>query len=105
MTRYSQSISLHPESTGARVRLGPRHLSSGACAASDSGHKAWAEVLDCDAFQAFKETGNIFNQGVAERFRKFILTPGGIDKGTVMYQNFRGRQPKVDGLLENRGLK
>ena len=65
----------------------------------------WAEVLDCDAFQAFKETGDIFNQDVAQRFRKYVLTPGGIDKGGVMYQNFRGRQPKVDGLLENRGLK
>ena len=65
----------------------------------------WAEVLDCDAFQAFKETGDIFNQDVAERFRKYVLTPGGIDKGTVMYENFRGRQPQVDGLLENRGLK
>ena len=64
----------------------------------------WAEVLDCDAFQAYKETGDIFNPDVAERFRRFILTPGGIDKGSVMYQNFRGRQPRVDGLLENRGL-
>ena len=64
----------------------------------------WAEVLDCDAFQAFKETGDIFNQKVAKRFRKQILTPGGISKGSEMYQNFRGRQPKVDGLLENRGL-
>lgn len=65
----------------------------------------WAEVLDCDAFQAFKESGDIFNPEVAERFRKFILSPGGIDKGSVMYRNFRGRDPKVDGLLENRGLK
>ena len=65
----------------------------------------WAEVLDCDAFQAFKETGDIFNQDVAQRFCKFVLTPGGIDKGMVMYRNFRGRDPKVDGLLENRGLK
>ncbi len=64
----------------------------------------WAEVLDCDAFQAFKETGDIFNHDVAKRFRKYILTPGGISKGSEMYQNFRGRQPKVDGLLENRGL-
>ena len=64
----------------------------------------WSEVLDCDAFQAFKETGDIFNQEVAEKFRKYVLTPGGIDKGTDMYQNFRGRQPEVQGLLENRGL-
>ena len=65
----------------------------------------WAEVLDCDAFQAFKETGDIFNQEVAQRFRQYVLTPGGIDKGMVMYRNFRGRDPQVDGLLENRGLK
>ena len=65
----------------------------------------WAEVLDCDAFQAFKETGDIFNQEVAQRFRQYVLTPGGIDKGMVMYRNFRGRDPKVDALLENRGLK
>ena len=65
----------------------------------------WAEVLDCDAYAAFKETGDIFNQEVAERFCKYVLTPGGIDKGMDMYRNFRGREPKVDGLLENRGLK
>lgn len=65
----------------------------------------WAEVLDCDAFQAYKEAGDIFSPEVAAKFRKYILTPGGIDKGDVMYRNFRGRDPKVDGLLENRGLK
>ncbi|MCQ2140367.1 MAG: M3 family metallopeptidase [Bacteroidales bacterium] len=64
----------------------------------------WSEVLDCDAFQAFVETGDIFNQEVAERFRKYVLTPGGISKGTEMYQQFRGRQPEVEGLLKNRGL-
>lgn len=64
----------------------------------------WSEVLDCDAFQAFAETGDIFNQQVAEKFRKFVLTPGGIRPGKDMYQDFRGRQPSVDGLLENRGL-
>lgn len=64
----------------------------------------WSEVLDCDAFQAFKETGDIFNQEVAEKFRKYVLTPGGISTGAEMYQQFRGRQPKIDGLLENRGL-
>jgi len=65
----------------------------------------WAEVLDCDAWQAFVETGDIFNPEVAARFRKYILSQGGNDKGSVMYQNFRGRQPEVDGLLINRGLK
>lgn len=64
----------------------------------------WAEVLDADGFEAFKETGNIFNQDVAERFRKYILTPGGIDDGMTMYRNFRGSEPKIDALLRNRGL-
>ena len=65
----------------------------------------WAEVLDADAFEAFKETGDIFNQEVADKFRKHVLTPGGIDNGMVMYTNFRGREPQIDALLKNRGLK
>ncbi len=65
----------------------------------------WAEVLDADGFEAFAETGDIFNQEVAEKFRKYVLTPGGIDDGMVMYTNFRGREPKIDALLRNRGMK
>ncbi|MDO4758637.1 MAG: M3 family metallopeptidase [Rikenellaceae bacterium] len=65
----------------------------------------WAEVLDADAFEAFTETGDIFNQEVAKRFRDYVLTPGGIDDGMVMYTSFRGREPKIDALLKNRGLK
>ena len=64
----------------------------------------WAEVLDADAFDAFAETGDIFNPEVAEKFRKYILTPGGIDDGMTMYRNFRGREPQIDALLKNRGL-
>ena len=64
----------------------------------------WAEVLDADAFEAFSETGDIFNQEVAAKFRNYILTPGGIDDGMVMYKNFRGREPKIDALLRARGL-
>lgn len=65
----------------------------------------WAEVLDADGFEAFKETGDIFNQEVAAKFRKYVLTPGGIDDGMTMYKNFRGSEPKIDALLRNRGLK
>ncbi|MBR1994759.1 MAG: peptidase M3, partial [Alistipes sp.] len=64
----------------------------------------WAEVLDCDAFEAFTETGDLFNAEVAAKFRQYVLTPGGIDDGMVMYTNFRGREPKIDALLRNRGL-
>ncbi|MDR2232399.1 MAG: M3 family metallopeptidase [Tannerella sp.] len=65
----------------------------------------WAEVLDADAFEAFKETGNIFDQATAKRFRDYILTPGGIDDAMVMYVNFRGKEPGTGPLLRNRGLK
>ncbi|MBQ8863781.1 MAG: M3 family metallopeptidase [Rikenellaceae bacterium] len=64
----------------------------------------WAEVLDADAFDAFAETGDIFNPEVAAKFRTYVLTPGGIDDGMTMYKAFRGREPKIDALLRNRGL-
>jgi peptidyl-dipeptidase Dcp len=41
---------------------------------------------------------------MAEKFRKYVLTPGGIDDGMTMYKNFRGREPQIDALLRNRGL-
>ena len=65
----------------------------------------WAEVLDADAFDAFKETGNIFNKETADKFRNYILTPGAIDDAMDMYINFRGKTPDIDPLLKNRGLK
>ena len=65
----------------------------------------WAEVLDCDAYEAYKETGDIFNQEVAGKFRKYILTSGCIDDAMDMYVNFRGKEPGIDPLLKNRGLK
>ena len=65
----------------------------------------WSEVLDADAFDAFKETGNIFNTEVAAKFRTYVLTPGGIDDAMQMYVNFRGKEPNIDPLLKNRGLK
>ena len=65
----------------------------------------WAEVLDADAFEAHKETGDIFNPEVASKFRKYVLTPGGIDDAMDMYKNFRGKEPGIEPLLKNRGLK
>ena len=65
----------------------------------------WAEVLDSDAYQAFKETGDIFNQEVATKFRKEILERAGQDDAMTLYINFRGKQPGIDALLANRGLK
>jgi Zn-dependent oligopeptidase len=65
----------------------------------------WAEVLDADAFEAYKETGDIFDRTTAAKFRDYILTPGGIDDAMQMYKNFRGKEPSIDPLLKNRGLK
>ena len=60
----------------------------------------WAEVLDCDAFEAFKETGDIFSPEVAAKFRTYVLSPGGIDEGMDMYKNFRGKEPDTEPLLK-----
>ena len=65
----------------------------------------WAEVLDADAYEAFKETGDIFNQEVARKFREEVLERGGEDDAMTLYVNFRGKEPGIDPLLENRGLK
>jgi len=64
----------------------------------------WSEVLDCDAFEVFKNSGDIFNPEIANNFRQYVLTPGGIDDGMTMYKNFCGHEPQIDALLRNRGL-
>ena len=65
----------------------------------------WANVLDCDAYRAFKETGDIFNQQVANDYRYKILSK--VDEADAMdlYLDFRGRMPEVGPFLEDRGLK
>jgi peptidyl-dipeptidase Dcp len=64
----------------------------------------WCEVLDADAFKAFKETGDIFDHEVAERFEKEILSRKGSRDELDMYVAFRGHEPGIEALLENRGL-
>lgn len=64
----------------------------------------WAAVLDNDAFEAFKEKG-IFDKATADSFRKNILAPMGITDAEQSFITFRGRAPKIDALLVNRGLK
>ena len=64
----------------------------------------WAEVLDADAFAAFKETGNIFDPKTAKAFHDNILTRGGTDDPMKLYKQFRGSAPSIQPLLERRGL-
>jgi peptidyl-dipeptidase Dcp len=65
----------------------------------------WSAVLDCDAFQAFKEKGNIFDPKTAAAFRREILSKGGNGDAAEMYRKFRGADPSVEPLLVKRGLK
>lgn len=64
----------------------------------------WAEVLDADAFEAFKETGDVFNPEKAAAFRSNILARGGSDEPMKLYEQFRGKQPDIAPLLERKGL-
>ncbi|MCU6769525.1 M3 family metallopeptidase [Barnesiella propionica] len=64
----------------------------------------WAEVLDADAFDAFKEHG-IFDPATAKSFRENILEKGGSEDPMALYKKFRGADPNPESLLHNRGLK
>ncbi len=63
----------------------------------------WAEVLDADAFEAFKET-SLFDPETAASFRKNILERGGTEDPMVLFKRFRGREPEIQPLLKKRGL-
>ena len=78
------------------------HIFSGGYAAGYYAY-IWSEVLDCDAYEAFKEKG-IFDRATAGSFRKNFLEPYGTEDPMVQYVRFRGAEPKIDGLLKNRGL-
>ncbi len=64
----------------------------------------WAEVLDHDAYEAFTEAGNPFDKAVAKRLHDDILSVGNSVDPAQAYRNFRGADPKIDGLLRARGF-
>jgi len=78
------------------------HLFSGGYAAGYYGYK-WAEVLDADAFQSFKENG-IYDQETAAAFR-VLLEKGGSEDPMDLYVAFKGHEPSIDAILERDGLK
>jgi peptidyl-dipeptidase Dcp len=97
----------------ARIRLIPEivsryrspyfaHIFSGGYSAGYYSY-IWAEVLDADAFEAFKEKG-LFDQSTAAAFRKNILELGGTEDPMVLYERFRGKKPTIEPLLKKRGL-
>jgi len=65
----------------------------------------WSEVLDADAFQAFKETHDVFDPTVAKAFRRNILARGNTEDPKLLYKRFRGKEPTIEPLLERRGLQ
>ncbi len=65
----------------------------------------WSEVMDADAFEAFKETGDAFDRETAERLLTNIYSAGGSRDPAELYVEFRGKMPEIDALLEGRGLK
>ena len=65
----------------------------------------WAEVLDADAFNAFVQTGDVYNEEYAAKYRTYILASGGTDDSMELYKQFRGQDPEIDPLLKRRGLE
>lgn len=65
----------------------------------------WAEVLDADAFEAYKESGNVLNEALGRSFRRNVLEMGGSEEPMELYKRFRGAEPNPDAMLHGRGLK
>lgn len=65
----------------------------------------WAGVLDADAFYAFKNSGDLFNQELADKFRKYVLAGNAHWEGMEAYVNFRGQEPDIEPFLIQSGLK
>lgn len=96
-------MELLPKVEGTCMSTAFSHIFAGGYAAGYYGYK-WAEVLDADAFAFFQEKG-VYNKTVTDSFVENILSKGGSKKAMELYINFRGREPKVDALLERSGLK
>ncbi len=103
-TRAMGGIGLIPEILPRYRSTYFAHIFSGEYAAGYYVY-IWAAVLDADAFDAFKSSGDIFNKQLAAKFRKYCLAESGDDEGMVQYRKFRGQEPSVEPLLKRRGLK
>jgi len=98
---YLNSIGLIPEIYSRYRSTYFNHIMGG----YDAGYYSytWASVLDNDAFEAFKET-SLFDQETAQSFRENVLAKNGIKDAMEMYVAFRGREPKIEALLNNLGI-
>ncbi len=66
---------------------------------------SWANVLDADGYQAFVETGDVLNQELAVKLRKYVLSTGGTDDSMELYKKFRGKAPDANALFTKLGFK
>lgn len=64
----------------------------------------WAEILDADGFDAFKQSGDIFNPEIAAKLKQWVFESGGLRETDELYRNFRGSDPGIEPLLRNRGF-
>lgn len=93
---------LLPNYPGTNISCSFEHIFAGGYAAGYYGYK-WAEVLDADAFELFRERG-IFDRATADQFRRAIMERGGSEHPMKLYREFRGREPDPDALLRRAGL-
>jgi len=93
----TKATQLYPQIERMCISPAFSHIFSGGYAAGYYSYK-WSEVLDADAFEAFKEAG-IFNAEVATRFRKEVLEKGSSEKESLLYKRFRGQDPTPDALI------
>ena len=93
---------LYPDTPETCMSTSFSHIFQGGYSAGYYSYK-WAEVLDADAFEYFKEEG-IFNPSVAQKLKKSVLSKGGTEKPMILYKKFRGRAPKPEALLRRAGL-
>lgn len=88
----------------------PRYRSTYFSHIFDGGYSAgyysylWAEILDADGFDAFKQSGDIFNPELAAKLKKWVYESGGLRETDELYRNFRGSDPGIEPLLRNRGF-
>ncbi len=81
-----------------------QHVFSGDGYSSGYYSYMWSEVMDADAFAAFRETGDVFDADTAEKLERNIYSAGGSREAGDLYMDFRGKMPGVEALLEQRGL-
>ena len=101
-SKATEKCQLYPKVPGISTSTSFGHIFSGGYSAGYYSYK-WAEVLDADAFEYFKENG-IFNSTIAKKFKECVLSKGDSDHPMDLYKAFRGQEPSPDALLRRAGL-